>query len=182
VETLLKNALKTLKISRSSKLVQLQLFTSNSDEWETPDEVYTYLNSVYNFDLDVAASDTNHLCPTYFSESNSALSQPWKCNSAFCNPPYSRKLQRAFIIKAIAEVSKGNANQVVFLLPARLDTVNWHDYLFPHASEVWFIRGRLKFSNSGAAPFPSCVVVLRKSTDSNIIFRAWNVGTQPITL
>lgn len=163
-------------------MIQPELFTSNSDEWETPREVFDYLNSIYSFDLDAAASDTNYLCPTYFSEGNSALNQSWNCESAFCNPPYSRKLQNPFILKAIAEVNKGHAKQIVMLLPARFDTVNWHDFLFPNASEVWFVRGRLKFSNAGAAPFPSCIVILRNPKASAITFKTWDVGTTPITL
>jgi site-specific DNA-methyltransferase (adenine-specific) len=49
------------------------------------------------------------------------------------------------------------------LIPARTDTKYWHDFVMK-ASEVYFVKGRLKFSNStNSAPFPSAVVVFEKS-------------------
>jgi hypothetical protein len=50
---------------------------------------------------------------------------------------------------------------VVCLLPARCDTRWWHDYVLPYA-EVRYLKGRLKFSESGnSAPFPSATVIFR---------------------
>ncbi len=48
-------------------------------------------------------------------------------------------------------------------MPARTDTAWWHDWVVGHATEVRFIRGRLKFGGSkSGAPFPSAVVVYDK--------------------
>jgi len=50
---------------------------------------------------------------------------------------------------------------IVMLIPSRTDTRWWHDYVMK-ASEIRFIRGRLKFGDAkGNAPFPSAVVVFR---------------------
>jgi hypothetical protein len=50
---------------------------------------------------------------------------------------------------------------VVCLLPARVDTRWWHDYVIPYA-EVRYLKGRLKFGGTGnSAPFPSAVVIFR---------------------
>ena len=53
---------------------------------------------------------------------------------------------------------------MVMLIPARTDTSWWHDYVV-NASEIRFLRGRVKFVKPGqksdAAPFPSAVVVFR---------------------
>ncbi len=50
------------------------------------------------------------------------------------------------------------------LIPARTDTAYFHDYIYGK-SQIRFIRGRLKFigkqKGSGAAPFPSCIVIFR---------------------
>ena len=54
------------------------------------------------------------------------------------------------------------------LIPARVDTTYWHDYIFPFAKEIRFIRGRLKFYNPDSklnkskwtgAPFPSMLAI-----------------------
>ena len=51
----------------------------------------------------------------------------------------------------------------VCLVPARTDTAWWNDWVVGHATEVRFIRGRLKFGDSGnSAPFPSAIVVYDK--------------------
>lgn len=47
------------------------------------------------------------------------------------------------------------------LIPARTDTVAFHEYIYNKA-EVRFVKGRLKFGGSkDSAPFPSMVVVFR---------------------
>ena len=49
---------------------------------------------------------------------------------------------------------------MVCLIPARTDTKYWHEFIFPYASEIRFIKGRLKFGNSdNSAPFPSALVI-----------------------
>lgn len=48
---------------------------------------------------------------------------------------------------------------VVFLIPSRTDTRWWHDYIMK-ATEIRFLKGRLKFGGSkNSAPFPSAVVI-----------------------
>lgn len=48
----------------------------------------------------------------------------------------------------------------MLLVPARTDTSWWHDWIVPYATEVRFVRGRLKFGDAEAsAPFPSAIVV-----------------------
>jgi site-specific DNA-methyltransferase (adenine-specific) len=52
----------------------------------------------------------------------------------------------------------------VMLLPARTDTRWFHDYIYGKATEIRFIKGRLKFNDCGvSAPFPSMVVVYEKN-------------------
>lgn len=36
-----------------------QLFTSNKQDWETPQKLFDELNKEFSFDLDAAANDTN---------------------------------------------------------------------------------------------------------------------------
>ena len=52
---------------------------------------------------------------------------------------------------------------VVFLLPARTDTAWFHRLVWPHASGIEFVEGRLWFEGENGivapAPFPSMVVI-----------------------
>ena len=53
------------------------LFSSNSDEWATPSEVYEQLNNEFNFNLDVCATEENHKCENYFTPELNGLSHKW---------------------------------------------------------------------------------------------------------
>lgn len=49
---------------------------------------------------------------------------------------------------------------------ARTDTSYWHDYIFNKATDIRFLRGRIKFEDingnaSNSAPFPSAIIVYR---------------------
>ena len=49
------------------------------------------------------------------------------------------------------------------LVPARTDTAWWHDWVVGYATEIRFVRGRLKFGGSkNSAPFPSAIVIYDK--------------------
>ena len=75
------------------------------------------------------------------------------------NPPYGRELPK-WIEKAWLETSIGSAKRVVCLIPSRTDTTYWHEIIFPHATKIDFIKGRIKFVGAEhPAPFPSAVVV-----------------------
>ena len=73
------------------------------------------------------------------------------------NPPYGREI--SLWVRKAYESSLEAGTVVVCLLPARTDTKWWHDYVIAHAAAIRFIRGRLRFSGRGPAPFPSALVV-----------------------
>lgn len=82
---------------------------------------------------------------------------------SFVNPPYGREIGR-WIKKGFEEWRKGKT--VVFLIPSRTDTAWWHDHIMK-ASEIRYIRGRLKFGDAkNSAPFPSAIAIFRKEGDS----------------
>lgn len=143
-----------------------QLFTSNKQDWETPQKLFDKLNKEFSFDLDAAANDTNNKCFKYFSEAEDSLKQDWSIfKSIFINPPYDSKKQDEFIKKAY-ETNKKYGNTIVLLVPARTDTKRWHDYILGK-SEVRFLKGRLNFEINGKpykdpATFPSAVVIYRR--------------------
>lgn len=134
------------------------LYSRNSDEWETPDEVFKKLNAEFNFTLDPCSDGHNSKCKKFYTKAEDGLKQNWGGETVFCNPPYSKI--KDWIIKAYKESLKPNT-VVVMLIPARTDTRWFHEYVY-HRSEVRLIAKRIKFSNSKYnAPFPSMLVIYR---------------------
>jgi len=145
------------------------LFSSKSDEWATPQDLFDALHKEFDFELDLAASRDNAKLPAFYSGiGGCSTDEPWSLQSrGFCNPPYSRGLQGKFIAKAAAERLKGFLT--VMLLPARTDTKAFHAHIYDASKwqaregvEIRLLPGRLKFGGATAsAPFPSMVVVFR---------------------
>ena len=132
------------------------MYTSETPEWETPQDLFDALNKEFQFDLDIAANAANHKCQVYFTKENSAFDNEW-FGHVWCNPPYGRVISEW--VKACSEY-KGLS---VMLLPARTDTRWFHEYIYnnPNA-EIRFLKGRLHFNNSkNSAPFPSMIVIFR---------------------
>lgn len=133
------------------------LFTSKDQTWETPQELFDTLNNVFNFEVDVCAVPETAKCSYFYTPEIDGLSQTWD-NTCWMNPPYGRE-QIKWIEKAYRESLK-TGTTVVCLIPARPDTKVWQNIIFPNASNICFLKGRLKFGNSkDSAPFPSALIV-----------------------
>jgi phage N-6-adenine-methyltransferase len=125
-------------------------FLSLTNEWRTPPAIYEQLDAEFGFTYDP--------CPLDSGEGFIAdgLLCEWG-TVTFCNPPYSDI--KAWVTKAWEQSKLGKT--IVLLIPSRTDTSWWHDYCMK-ATEIRYIRGRLKFGDAtNSAPFPSCVVVFR---------------------
>lgn len=94
------------------------MFSSKTDLWETPQELFDQLNNEFHFNLDVCALPENAKCAAYYSPEINGLAQPWY-GTCWCNPPYGKQIgswvRRAWL-------SSATGNTVVMLLPARTDT------------------------------------------------------------
>jgi len=122
-------------------------FSSARYTWKTPRAVYQTLDAEFHFDHDP--------CPVV--PSADGLNSEWGQRN-FVNPPYGRALPK-WIAKAWEQSQKGRT--CVLLIPSRTDTKWWHDYCMK-ASEIRFIRGRLRFDAATSnAPFPSAIVIMR---------------------
>lgn len=134
--------------------------TSENMEWETPPDLFSAIDGIWHFDLDPCSSDENHLCDDYYTVADDGLSKDWCGRRVFCNPPYG-KLIGKWVEKAALESEKPNT-VCVMLIPARTDTAYWHDWVVPYATEISFLRGRVKYRLHGkelnTSPFPSCLV------------------------
>lgn len=150
------------------------VFSTGKDDWETPADLFAALDAEFHFQVDVAANAVNHKTPFWFGpdsprpEAQDALAiewPRWTSGPCWCNPPYSRGLQPAFIAKAAQERRRGVTT--VMLLPARTDTKAFHAHIWDERRhqpregiEVRLLRGRLRFVGADAgAPFPSMIVV-----------------------
>jgi len=137
-------------------MINKGLFTSNTPEWETPQDFFDELDKEFDFQLDVCASLENRKCEDYLSKELNALKQNWSTIDCWkwMNPPYGREI-KDWIKKASEE------RKVVALLPARTDTRYFHDYIYKKKNvEIRFIKGRLKFGKAtNSAPFPSMICI-----------------------
>lgn len=116
------------------------------DLWQTPPEVAIATHDEFNFVLDVAASDQNHLYPSYFTEHDNALTQSWSVPGlkgyCWCNPPYSDITPW---VKKAADQNKYGSVGTVMLVPADM-SVGWFREALLSVSEVRIITGgRLSF-------------------------------------
>lgn len=137
------------------------MFSSVTDGWPTPSQLFARLDARFRFTLDPCASAANAKCASYYTPADDGLSQPWAPHSVFMNPPYGRTIG-SWVAKAHTEAGRGAL--VVCLLPARTDTAWWHDHV-RHADRVRFLRGRVRFGEAKqGAPFPSVVVVFEPQT------------------
>lgn len=133
-------------------------FSSQSNEWATPQEFFNLLDKEFLFELDVCATKENAKCSEYYTKLDDGLSKSWNNKSVWCNPPYGREIG-----KWVKKASEARGGIVVMLIPARTDTKYFHEYIYQKKNvEIRFIKGRLKFGgHQNSAPFPSMVVIFK---------------------
>lgn len=131
----------------------------HSDQWATPRSLYAILDKEFSFDFDP--------CPT--DPAFDGLTIDWG-EVNFVNPPYSRKLKDGFIKKSLEESKKGKI--CVMLLPVSTSTKIFHEIILPHAAEIRFLKGRVKFAGintkgdfvTDKAPMHDSMIVIFKKT------------------
>ena len=132
-----------------------QSHTALKDEWLTPPDL---LKALGCFDLDPCApvSPPWQTAKIMYSILFDGLTAPWQ-GRVWLNPPYGAQTGRW--LKRLADHGDG-----VALIFARTETAHWFDQVWPRATAVNFLRGRLHFHhvsgerakhNSGA---PSALV------------------------
>lgn len=127
------------------------VFRSASDQWATPEAVYAALDAEFHFDFDPCPLDGE-------GDGLAPLLCTWGRRRVFCNPPYGPQI-REWLKRGL------EATVAVFLIPARTDTRWFHEIVLPHAREIRFVKGRLKFGDAiHNAPFPSMIVIFGEST------------------
>lgn len=142
------------------------MFSSKTPEWATPQALFDELDAEFHFTLDPSATAENAKCARFFTKDDDGLVQSWDNEIVFCNPPYG-----SFTPHWVKKAAEAKGGVVVMLIPARTDTRYFHQHIWKKA-EIRFIKGRIKFEGaqmgSGAAPFPSMVVVFNSLTQEKI--------------
>ncbi len=111
--------------------------TSNiTDEWITPREI---TDSLGTFDLDPCSPGARRPWDTarrHLAIEDDGLTAPWE-GRVWLNPPYSAASR--WLARLAAH---GTGTALIF---ARTETAAWHDHVWPHATGLLFLRGRLTF-------------------------------------
>lgn len=140
-------------------MTKRDLASSGNNEWETPQEVFDHWDELFEFDMDVAASDKNHKCPNFITKENDALKSFWGRRN-FLNPPYGRGMILPFVKKAYEESLLGSLT--VGLLPVATSTKWWTQYV-GKADYVYFYPHRINFLREGVVvkgvAFDPCIVI-----------------------
>ena len=127
------------------------------DDWATPDYILQPLYKEFGSLFDP--------CPLQHNINDwNGLEIEWS-DKNFINPPYSRKLKEAFILKAIEESKKGKL--CIMLLPVSTSTKIFHNHILPNKPEIRFIYKRIKFK--GVNTFGKYVTDQAGMHDSMII-------------
>lgn len=159
--------------------------TAAHDEWLTPPEIIKALGP---FDLDPCAPVTRpwDTAKKHYTIRDNGLVQPWH-GRVWLNPPYGDKTGR-WIQRLVGCVSRRECTGTVLIF-ARTETAAWHDWIFPYASGLLFMRGRLNFytvegkvymvnGKPSSAGAPS-VLVAYGEEDNDRLRGAWESASSP---
>jgi hypothetical protein len=127
------------------------LFSSATDRWATPRDLYASLEAEFHFDFDPCPldGDGDALGPLVLRMAGQARLSATRPTAA---------------ASAIGFVEGWKRSSPCSLLPARTDTRWFHEIVLPQAKEIRFVKGRLKFGGAtNSAPFPSMIVVFEGS-------------------
>lgn len=80
-------------------------FSSKTDLWSTPQDLFDKLNAEFGFELDVCATPDNAKCARYFTRESDGLAQEWG-GKVWMNPPYGREID-AWMKKAHESAQTG---------------------------------------------------------------------------
>lgn len=133
------------------------------EDWATPPSVFEPLHAEFRFTMDAAATAQNRKVPNHLGPDSiyatDALTVSWSREVVWLNPPYGYLNLAKWMEKAWRESFDST---VVCLVPAHTGQPWWHDWVVGKASEIRWIKGKIKFVGAqSCAPFPSCIVIYR---------------------
>ena len=142
-------------------------FSTGKDDWGTPQDLFDALNEEFNFTLDPCADNNNHKCDKVLHHRAGRFGAVMGGRNGILQPAVQQKTKQTPVklhgCKNVTKRQPRGGIVVVMLIPARTDTIMFHDYILGKA-EIRFIKGRVNFEIDGQkskdpAPFPSMIVV-----------------------
>lgn len=94
------------------------------NEYRTPIWLFDTLNRIFDYTLDAAANEINHLCAKYYTMYDNGLKQSWENEVVFCNPPFTKGEYSEWIDKGSTEFLN-NAVSSTFILPFNVETAGF---------------------------------------------------------
>lgn len=133
-------------------------------DWETPNWLFEQWDSIFNFHLDVCATDQNHKnTDTYFTIKDNALERDWHLNHPYyktrcwMNPPYGRGEVEKWVRKAHEESKKSCL--IVGLLPVSTSSNWWQKYVL-QSDLIYYLPKRVRFVGATGSPsFDNAIVI-----------------------
>ena len=140
------------------------MFSSNTNEWATPQAFFDELNKNLNFTLDPCATPQNAKYARYFTKEIDGLAQSWRGEVVFCNPPYGRDISK-WVAKAYSRNPYRGGKTCCFAY-TRPNGYGVLPRLYIQKARNTFRPRTLTLQRSKCgAPFPSMVVVMRGRND-----------------
>lgn len=150
--------------------------SANTHTWLTPPYI---IDALGPFDLDPCAAPEPRPWPTaatHWTRADNSLNRKWH-GRVWLNPPYGPKSVIAPWLGRLAEHGRGIA-----LVFARTETAVFFELVWPRASSIFFIEGRVQFyradgtlprndQGGGNAGAPS-VLIAYGDEDSDVLRRA----------
>ena len=146
------------------------IYSSNSDEWGTPQDKFNEWDKEFKFTLDPCCNIYRQLKHDWRQHAKldyiDGLSLEWKNQRVYVNPPYSNKNVELWCKKCFDE--KDQAELIVLLIPlSKGSTKYFHKYVYPYA-EIRMLENRLKFvpldgQKQSSNPMGSMLCIFKRS-------------------
>lgn len=121
-------------------------FASRNDRWLTP---LPLISALGQFDLDPCGAPGHPTATEVWTPEavGDGLSMPWH-GRVWLNPPYGRAMPEW--MRGLAMHGRGTA-----LVFARTETALFHEWVWPHATAILFLRGRVTFLDPDGIAAPA---------------------------
>lgn len=152
-----------------------KLINADSGEktWLTPKHI---IDALGDFDTDPCCPDNMpwRTADIMLTKSDDGTTAPWK-GRVWLNPPYGKEAWP--FLQRMATYDGGG----IALIFVRTDAKQWHEWIFPFADSVLFLRGRLRFCHADGTPGQSCptpsALVAYSEYDTEILSKSGIKGT-----
>ena len=122
-------------------MINPALFSSATDNWETPQDIFDRFNNVFHFTLDPCADSKNAKCDLYFTKEDDGLAHEWY-GKVWLNPPYGKEIPK-FVKKLVHEYESGKVEEAILLVSAGTTSNKWFAMLWPYV--LCFTDHRIQF-------------------------------------